>query len=117
MINQRTAATTRAKRRPERSPRSQRSDDANAFIPDPGSGPAHTDDEFAENLAESFLEAATSGEDHGEEALNGHQEDEDGGPFVASTAEAEFALDTDASNPLDAQPENFPSPMRAPKDD
>jgi hypothetical protein len=115
MINTRTARTTR--RRPERAPRSQRSDDANAFFPDPGAGPAHTDDEFAENMAENFLESATSGEDHGEDAMNAHQEGEDGGPFVATTAEAEFALDTDASNPPDAEAENFPTPMRAPRDD
>jgi hypothetical protein len=109
--------TARAKRRSERvPPRSQRSDDANAFIPDPGSGPAHTDDEFAENMAEQFLESATSGEDQGDAALNAAQEEEDGGPFVASTGEAEYALEPDASNPPDAEVENFPSPMRAPND-
>jgi hypothetical protein len=106
----------RTKRRSERAPRSQRSDDANAFIPDPGSGPAHTDDEFAESMAEQFLESATSGEDQGDAALNAAQEEEDGGPFVSSSGEAEFALEPDASNPPDAQPENFPSPMRAPSD-
>lgn len=107
----------KTKRRPERAPpRSQRSDDGNAFIPDPGSGPAHTDDEFAENMAEQFLESVTSGEGQGDAALNAAQEEEDGGPFVASSGEAEFALEPDASNPPDAEAENFPSPMRAPND-
>jgi hypothetical protein len=98
-------------------PRSGRSDDANAFIPDPGSGPAHTSDDLAENLAEQFLESATSGEERGEEALNEFQEEEEGGPFVDSSPEDEFALDEDESNPIGTPPENFPSPMRAPADD
>nr|MBK7069667.1 hypothetical protein [Deltaproteobacteria bacterium] len=33
----------------------ERMDDGNAFIRDPGSGPAHTRDDLAENLAEQFL--------------------------------------------------------------
>ena len=34
--------------------RRQRSDDANAFIPDPEGGPAHTRDDLAESLAEAY---------------------------------------------------------------
>ena len=46
---------------------STRPDDANAFLPDPGSGPARTDDDLAEVLAEEFLEAATSAEEKTED--------------------------------------------------
>ena len=105
------------KKQPKSIHRSTRPDDGNAFLPDPGGGPAHTNDDIAENLAEQFLESATSGEEVGEDALNVQTEEEDGGPFVPSTAEDEFAHEPDASNPLDAEPETFPTPMRSPPDD
>jgi len=38
-----------------------RSDDADAFIPDPEDGPAIAGDDLAEALAEEFVEGATSG--------------------------------------------------------
>ena len=45
----------------------KRSDDGDAFLPDPGAGPAHIDDDLAENLAEEFIVAATSAEEPGED--------------------------------------------------
>jgi hypothetical protein len=88
--------------------RHQRSDDGNAFIPDPEGGPAHTRDDLAESLAEDFLQAATSGEDMAEEAGDEVVPEELGGPFVETSAEEEFASGTDESNPPDAETEPLP---------
>jgi hypothetical protein len=90
--------------------RQGRTDDADAFIPDPEGGPARTSDDLAESLAEEFLESATSGEDMAEEMQNEIVPEELGGPFVESTAEQEFAAGTDASNPEDAEQEPLPRP-------
>ena len=88
--------------------RHQRSDDANAFIPDPEGGRAHTRDDLAESLAEDFLQAATSGEDAAEEAGDEVVPEELGGPFVETSASEEFATGTDESNPPDAETEPLP---------
>lgn len=85
-----------------------RSDDGNAFFPDPAGGPARVKDDLAEELAEEFLASATSGEETGEEAHERIVPEERGGPFVPSTAKREFAYDTDASNPPDAERAPFP---------
>src|SRR5262245_30227561 len=84
---------------------SGRSDDANAFIPDPDGGPARTDDDLAESMAEEFLEAATRGNEVAEEVLDEVVPEEIGGPFVETTAAEEFAAGVDESNPADAEPE------------
>jgi hypothetical protein len=88
----------------------QRPDDGNAFIPDPEGGPAHTDDDLAESLAEEFLDAATRGSD-AEEELDAVTPEELGGPFVETSAADEFANDVDDMNPLDAEPEPLPRPV------
>lgn len=85
-----------------------RSDDANAFIPDPGDGPARTDDDLAESLAEDFLEGATSAQDPDEERLESTFPEEIGGPFVETSADDEMALGTDGNNPPDATREALP---------
>ena len=46
----------------------QRSDDGNAFMPDPEDGPARIRDDLAENLAEDYLQAATQGMEVEEDA-------------------------------------------------
>jgi hypothetical protein len=88
----------------------QRSDDGNAFMPDPGEGPARIRDDLAENLAEDYLQAATQGmeveEDHDQIVP-----EELGGPFVETSAAEEFALDTDEANPEDASREPLPRPV------
>ena len=89
-----------------------RDDDGNAFLPDPGDGPALTSDDLAQELAEEFLIAATSGEAIAEDALNAAVTEDEGGPFVISSASREFAYDIDESNPVDAKRESLPSPMR-----
>lgn len=92
-----------------------RMDGGDAFIRDPGSGPAHTKDDLAENLAEQFLSAATSAEEVTPDALDQEVPEESGGPFVVTSGSTEFARDTDASNIPGADREPFPSPMRAGK--
>jgi hypothetical protein len=90
-----------------------RSDDGNAFIPDPGEGPAFTSDVLAESLAEEFLESATSGNEVYEDVANDDVAEDFGGPFVVTRARDEYAQGTDASNPLDAKREPLPRAMSA----
>jgi hypothetical protein len=65
-----------------------RKDDANAFIPDPDGGEAHSDDTLAENLAETYLQTATSGEEAAEDVMNELVAEELGGPFVEEDTES-----------------------------
>ena len=93
--------------------RHQRPDDGNAFIPDPEDGPARTQDDLAENLAEDYLQGATSGgEPFAEEQNDEIVPEELGGPFVETSARDEFADGTDESNPADA--ERAPLPLTGP---
>ena len=107
-----SAPTNGARTRPMPTPHGlhPRSDDGNAFMPDPGDGPARSRDDLAENLAEDYLQAATQGmeveEDHDQIVP-----EELGGPFVETTAAEEFALDTDEANPEDASREPLPRPV------
>jgi hypothetical protein len=78
-------------------------EDKRAFL----GGPRSADDR-AEELGEEFVETVTSGEDEGEDVLDQHVPEEDGGPFIVTSAATEFANGTDASNPEDATREPFP---------
>lgn len=80
--------------------RRPRSDSANAFFPEPEAGSVHTKDSLAENLAEEFLESATSGEERGEEAMNELVAEEIGGPFIETTS----ALEPDELEPRTREP-------------
>jgi hypothetical protein len=94
---------------PEEPHRARRSDDADAFLPDPSDdGPAHSNDDLAEVLAEDFLESATRGNDVYEDELDRPLPDEVGGPFVVTNEDEEMADDVDESNPLDAEPAGRP---------
>ena len=65
-------------------------------------------DALAEELGEEFLENVTGAND----AASEHREEElldEQGSFVVTTADTEFAHDTDASNPIDAEPAPLPS--------
>jgi hypothetical protein len=89
--------------------RTRRSDDADAFLPDPSDdGPAHSNDDLAEVLAEDFLESATRGNDVYEDDLERPLPDEVGGPFVVTDSDEELADDVDESNPVDAEPAGRP---------
>ena len=63
-------------------PRPHRRDRADAFVPDPSLDHAPAPDDLAEVLGESYVSAATSGEQQAEHALDGFVLEELGGPFV-----------------------------------
>lgn len=88
-------------------PKTKRNGDADAFI---RADRMRTRDDLAEGLAEDFLASATSGEEQGEISHERIVEEEEGGPFVPSSAKKEFARGVDASNPRDSVPEPFPTP-------
>jgi hypothetical protein len=102
----------RGPRRPAAPPATpERTDSADAFIPDPDGGPARTSDDLAELLGEDFVQAATRGNDVLEDDLDQPLSDEIGGPFVMTKPREEFAEGTDESNPADAEPEALPKPV------
>ena len=59
-----------------------RNDGGDAFIPDPGQGPAHTSDDLAELAAEEYLASATSGEAVAFDDRDRTTPEECGGPFT-----------------------------------
>jgi hypothetical protein len=91
-----------------------RSDDGNAFLPDPDGGPVYARDDLAELLAEDFVMSATSNADADGEEHEGVVDEELGGPFVETTGQEEFAEGTDDSNPEDATAEPLPRAMAGP---
>lgn len=93
-----------------------RPDSGDAFVRDPGEGPARIKDDLAEELAEEFLTSATSAEDSLPDALEGEVPEELGGPFVPSSGKQEFAKGVDESNPRGAKKEAFPTPNAVPRD-
>jgi hypothetical protein len=93
-----------------------RPDSGEAFLPDPGDGPARVRDDFAEEMAEDFLASANSGEQTLGDALDGEVPEEMGGPFVFTSAKEEFAKGIDKSNPRSAEKEAFPMANAHPDD-
>ncbi|AUX35050.1 MULTISPECIES: hypothetical protein [Sorangium] len=92
-----------------------RTDDRDAFIPDPGDGPPRVVDEFAEQIAEQYLASATSGKgDTTEDYEDAEDPEEIGGPFIITTAEQEIGYSRDSMNPDDAEVEPFPLVSRSP---
>jgi hypothetical protein len=88
----------------------RRSDDANAFMPDPEDGPRAFATIWRRTWRKITVQAATQGmeveEDHDQIVP-----EELGGPFVETSAAEEFALDTDEANPEDASREPLPRPV------
>jgi hypothetical protein len=66
-------------------------------------------DDLVEELAEEFVEEATSAEHEGEDIQNQEVPEDRGGPFVETTGQEEFAYGTDLSNPKGAKREPFPT--------
>jgi hypothetical protein len=87
---------------------SSKSRDDRAFL-----GPNAASDELAEELGETFVQAATSGEDAEGDRHERVMEEEAGGPFVPSTAGQEFAGGTDESNIPEATREALPRTSKA----
>ena len=67
-----------------------RLDGATAFVPDPSEGYARAPDDLAEALAESYVSAATSGEQHADQALDDFVDEELGGPFLEQDGEVDL---------------------------
>lgn len=65
-------------------------------------------DAMAEQFGEEAVSAMTSGESKASDDWNEHAEEEDGGPFIATSGDEEFATGTDESNTADATREPFP---------
>ena len=69
---------------------------------------ADTKDEEAQQLGEEFVRSVTSGEEAESEMEEEAQVEEQGGPFVITTAREEYAYDSDESNPPGTEREPFP---------
>jgi hypothetical protein len=70
-------------------------------------------DTLAEELGEAFLESATSGEEAEPGRHDQVTSEENGGPFVETSAEEEFADGVDESNTSEATREALPRTSRA----
>ncbi len=82
--------------------RSGRERDGDAFLgteSDPG----------AIELAYEYVESATAAQSEGQEMLDRHMPEEEGGPFVETSAQTEFAMDSEAPNIEGATREPFPT--------
>ena len=88
----------------EKSREGQVRDRDDAFIGRAG----RSKDDLAEVMGETWVETATSGEDENEDVFNQRVPEDEGGPFVTTTAGQEFAEGTDASNPKRSKREPFP---------
>jgi hypothetical protein len=71
-------------------------------------GGTHSNDDLAEEMGETWVQTATSGEDENQDVLEQEVPEETGGPFVQTTGAQEFAHGTDPSNPKGAKREPFP---------
>jgi hypothetical protein len=87
--------------------------DDKAFV-----GTDTTEDE-AQELGEEFVRSVTSGEEAESEMEEEEATEEQGGPFVVTSASTEFGFGTDESNPADAEKAPFPqvSPAVSPRTD
>lgn len=77
--------------------------DAGAFVKSTG-----TKDDLAEELGEAAVANMTSGEDQLGTDLEAEVDEENGGPFVETSGNTEFAGGTDESNIPEATREPFP---------
>jgi len=85
-----------------------RDGDNKAFL-----GRSDSNDPLAEELGESFVQSATSGEDAETERMERVVDEESGGPFVTTAAGQEFAGGTDESNIAEATREALPRTSKA----
>ncbi len=87
-----------------------RREDTVAFILDA----RHAGDDLAEQLGEAYVLSATSGDEAEENIRDEQVPEEEGGPFVETSARTEFGYDVDASNPVGAERSPIPyvSPMK-----
>ena len=83
--------------------RNQTKDEDRAFVDE-----SRSNDTLAEQFGEGFVETATTGQYEGEDVFDQVVAEENGGPFVETSARTEFAHGTDASNIKGATREPFP---------
>ena len=83
-------------------------ENAHAFLKGP-----RAREPLAEERGETFIEAATSGEDGEEDRRDRITAEEVGGPFVVTLAGEEFAAGTDESNIAEALREPLPRTSKA----
>ena len=69
-----------------------------------------TGDDLAEELAEAGVLSMTTGQDELGDQLEASVDEDQGGPFVETSANVEFAGGTDESNIATATREPFPTP-------
>lgn len=74
---------------------------------------ANSTEALAEELGEAFVEAATSGEESEAQRHDRITLEENGGPFVETTANEEYAVGTDESNIASATREPLPRTSKA----
>jgi hypothetical protein len=82
--------------------RSGRESNGDAFLGAEG-------DPGAVELAYEYVESATAAQSEGQEMLDRHMPEEEGGPFVETSAHTEFAMDSEAPNIEGATREPFPT--------
>jgi len=75
---------------------------------------ARSSDSLAEGLGEAFIESVTSGQGSATQRQNQVTTEEDGGPFLITSALDEFAEEPDDSNLGDATREPFPTSSDVP---
>jgi hypothetical protein len=81
----------------------------NALADSPEFIPEAMNDSLAEELGEGAVGSAVSGDQEDENIRDEDVEEEEGGPFVETTARQELARGTDESNPEDAEPAAVPT--------
>jgi hypothetical protein len=79
----------RATAKPARANHGRR-DGSSAFVADPSKGEAWAPDQLAEALAESYVSAATSGEQQADQTLDGFVDEELGGPFLQEDGDVDL---------------------------
>jgi hypothetical protein len=72
-------------------------------------------DSVGRELGEEFVENLTGADDAATEDRAANTTEEQGGPFLITSAVQEFAEGVDASNPAGAKREPFPTAMKPPK--
>jgi hypothetical protein len=91
----------------------ERSDGANAFVPEPSAEEGPVPDDLAEYLGETFVASATGGDDGGEVLQEDLIAEELGGPFIETDARAEFGESLARGAPEEpGEPEAFPTAVR-----
>jgi hypothetical protein len=80
----------RAKPNPASTNHVHHRDRGSAFAPDPGKGQERGPDDLAEALAESYVSAATSGEQHADQTLDVFVDEELGGPFLQEDGDVDL---------------------------